>query len=178
MNRLLMIFGLILPLFFLSDAAGAQTSFSVGVVNHSNNGIQISAGKRSLRDDTIIICPVTKKRCRSYAGTLFFEVTADENIDDIATGQTMHTYYTPGPNKGAVSRGDIVIIYPKKQENHMTVKFESHGQLTVLDGKNKSIIFHCTSYEGLHIYTESKKVHIYYPLGYGVEASCPDEVFQ
>ena len=52
------------------------------------------------------------------------------------------------------------------------------GQGFILKKGVKDIISYCLSSEGVHILSKPDNVHLYYSLGYDVEANCSDEVYR
>ncbi|MCG3100653.1 hypothetical protein MAQ58_14480 [Enterobacter sp. DRP3] len=58
------------------------------------------------------------------------------------------------------------------------VKFDGEHGFIVKNGKVEDVFSYCTSSEGVHVLSKFDDIHLYYSLGYEVEATCSDEVYK
>lgn len=160
----------------LTYANELDNSDSVGIVSYSSSKIFISTTKKSLRNDLILICSQVTQMCESISSDLFSIEKKDEAVEDLATEKDIHTYYTfSNKSKEEI---DIAIIYSKDSEGKYIVGFDKQYNVVIYNNDLKSIISTCTSNEGMHVYSDSKNIHLYYALGYNVEANCLEEVYK
>ncbi|MGU3416730.1 hypothetical protein ACLBW0_24655 [Enterobacteriaceae bacterium C34A] len=178
MNRFLMIFNFLFLLSSLSYADESETSLYVGVVGSNDKGVQMATTKESLSGDAVLICSTITRTCKSYSANLFYAGGLNQYVEDLATGGDIYTYYLKSGRMDYSSSVDMAIVYPKNKVGEVVVKYNEKGQLTVWDGRINSIFNQCTSSEGVHVYSKASHVHLYYPLGYEVEANCSEEVYK
>lgn len=144
-----------------------------------NLGIQISTKKDSLLDDTILICSSVKRVCSSYQGNDFSNGKSDDRIEDVETGENIPTYYcNTEKNKDFQTGIYLAFIYSDKNTKVPSISFTDHQNIIISNRKTKNIVHYCTSSEGVHVISKSGDLHLYYSLGYGVEANCSDEVYE
>lgn len=78
------------------------------------------------------------------------------------------------------SRNDIgiAIIYPKNSAGEINVFFENGKDILVIYRGSKYNVSTCTGSEGVHVYSDPNKRHLYYALGYEVVANCPKWIYE
>lgn len=161
---------------YLIRAGELNIPYSIGIVSSGKSGILVSTTNKSLRDNAVLICSPIKRVCKSVSSDFFIEEKSNEAVEDMATGKSIYTYYT-SVNKSREDI-DIAIIYPKANMEVFTVKFDKKNNI-LIDGNNlKTVISSCASTEGIHVYSDSKDIHLYYSLGYDVRANCSEEVYK
>jgi hypothetical protein len=100
------------------------------------------------------------------------------NVEDVSGGKTVFSFdYKKPVSTHYQSEVDVAFIYPKKEklpgvEFYKDNEFKIHGQGV------DDIVSYCTGSEGIHVYSKFGSVHLYYFLGYDVEATCSDEVYE
>ncbi|CAD5355809.1 conserved exported protein of unknown function [Enterobacter cancerogenus] len=174
-----------LTLFFLfffpnlSHADEIPLSLSIGVVSSLNSKLQFSTTKGSLLGDGILICMVEKYACTVYQTSDFSKVIANDSVEDVATGKSIYSYSFHGSKGQYLERGvGVVFIFPKGSIKASDVDFDREGGVIIKKRATKDIISYCLSSEGVHVISRFDNIHLYYSLGYDVEANCSDEVYK
>ncbi|EAV2737566.1 hypothetical protein PD335_005106 [Salmonella enterica] len=147
-------------------------------MSSGKSGILISTTNKSLRDNIVLICSPIKRVCKSVSSDFFIDEKSNEAVEDVATGKSIYTYYTPVNKSREDIDLDIAIIYPKANMEDFTVKFDEKNNILIDDNNLKTVISSCTSTEGIHVYSDSKDIHLYYSLGYEIRANCSKEVYK
>lgn len=152
---------------------------SIGIVTPDILNIQISTQKDSLLGDTVLICSLVKKVCSPYQGNDFSNGKPNDRIEDVETGENIHTYYyNTAKNKDFETGMYLAFIYSDKNTKMPDISFTDHQDIIISNEKLKYAVHYCTSSEGVHVISKSSDLHLYYSLGYEVEANCSDEVYE
>lgn len=161
------------------QADGRDTSPSIGIVSFNDSEMQISTTKNTLREESILICSYERKYCNAYPGSDFSSIKTNDAVEDIAAGDKIYTYSYNGANHiepqletsiAFISHGDEIKIDD--------VKFNGRHGLIINSKSITGFYIYCTSSEGVHVMSRSGDAHLYYSLGYEVEANCSDEVYK
>ena len=163
----------------LAHADGRDMSMSIGVVSFDNSDIQISTTKDTLRGDDVLICPAAKNSCRFYHGSDFSIAKPNYSVEDVATGKNVYTYtLINSKNYKLQAQTTLAFIFHGNSIKTSDVRFDDQGRFIIKNDKNENIISYCTSSEGVHVLSKPGDVHLYYSLGYEIEANCSDEVYK
>jgi len=161
-----------------SHAASQSVLVPVGVAKFDEAGIEISTTKDDLSNDNVLICNSMEKKCTPYNGGDFLNVGVSGNVEDISGGKTVFSFgYKKLVSTHYNSEFDVALIYPKK-EKLLGVEFYKDNEFKIHKQGVDDIVSYCTSSEGVHVYSKSGSVHLYYSLEYDVEATCSDEVYE
>lgn len=161
-----------------SHAASQPASLPVGVAKFDGAGIQISTTKDDLSNDNVLICSSMEKKCTPYNGSDFLKGEESSNVEDVSGGKTVFSFdYKKPVSAHYQSEVDVAFIYLKK-ENLPDIEFYKDNKFKVHRQGVDDIVSYCTSSEGVHVYSKSGSVHLYYSLGYDVEATCSSEVYE
>lgn len=174
-----------LTLFFLlcfsnlSHTHEMPLSLSIGVVSSMDSKLQVSTTIGSLRDDGILICLAEKNACIAYQASDFSKTIANDSVEDVATGKNIYSYSFDGSKDHYLDRGiSVAFIFPKGSIKASDVDFIRGRGFIIKKGNVKDVISYCLSSEGLHVLSKLDNIHLYYSLGYDVEANCSDEVYK
>lgn len=159
----------------LIHANELTSSLAIGIVTRDNSSLLISTTKKSLRDDIVLICSPVNRVCKSILSESLVVVGANESVEDVATGKNIYTYSILDDK--SLTDIDIAIVHPKASTGKVNVTFGGDNIL-VTANKHKYSISLCASNEGVHIYSDPKKFHLYYSLGYEVIANCSEGVYE
>jgi hypothetical protein len=164
---------------FAGYADETSTPLSVAIVASDNSGVQISTTKDSLHGDGILICSATKKSCSVYQCDDFSSAKSNDTVEDVATGEKIYTYsLIDYRNYKLLTEITLAFIFKGSSIGAKDVKFDGHRSFIINNNKIKHIISYCTSSDGVHVLSKFENIHLYYSLGYEVEANCPDEVYK
>lgn len=160
----------------LTFSAGPSDLYSIGVAIPGDSGFFVSTTKNSLQDSIIVICLPEKRKCEANGSDFVANEKEDETVMDVVTGKNIYTYYFHGntlPEEFA-----IAVIYPKFNKLDYAINFDERRNVAIKFKKQRFDVFFCASNEGLHFYSASKNIHLYYSLGYDLEADCPGELYK
>ncbi|EPO3374185.1 hypothetical protein [Enterobacter hormaechei] len=160
----------------LIHANELNSSLAIGIVTRDNSSLLISTTKKSLRDDIVLICSPVNRVCKSILSESLVVVGANESVEDVATGKNIYTYSLLDDK--SLTDIDIAIVHPKASTGKVNVTFGVENNILVTDNKHKYSISLCASNEGVHIYSDPKKFHLYYSLGYEVMANCSEGLYE
>jgi len=161
-----------------SHAASLPASVSVGIAKVDEAGIQISTTKDDLSNDNVLICSSMEKKCTPYNGSDFLKGEESSNVEDVSGGKTVFNFHYKKPvSSHYQSEFDVAFIYLRK-ENLPDVEFYKDNKFKIHEQGVDGVFSYCTSSEGVHVYSKSGSVHLYYSLGYDVEATCSSEVYE
>lgn len=161
-----------------THAASQPASIPVGVAKFDEAEIQISTTKDDLSNDNVLICNSIEKKCTPYNGGDFLKIEVSSNVEDISGGKTVFSFgYKKLVSTHYNSEVDVAFIYPKK-EKLLGIEFYKDNEFKIHKQGVDDIVSYCTSSEGVHVYSKSGSIHLYYSLGYDVEATCSDEVYE
>lgn len=164
---------------YVSHATGISTPLSVGVVSFDKSAIQISTTKNTVLGDNILICSSIKKSCDHYQGSDFSSVTPNNAVEDVATGKSIYTYSYSNTHRQELQAGiSLALIFDGREIQAKDIEFDGINILKIQNKQIRDVISYCTSSEGVHVLSQPRDIHLYYTLGYEVEANCPDEVYQ
>lgn len=176
-NRLL-IGGFIL-LVCQAQADGLGTSPAIGIVSFNNAEMQILTTKKTLSKENILICSYARKSCNAYQGSDFSSKKTNGALEDVAAGNKIYTYsFNSANHQELQSETILAFIFHDDEIKTDDIKFNGQRGLIINSRKIKDVLTYCTSSEGVHVVSRSGDVHLYYSLGYEVEANCPDEVYK
>lgn len=161
-----------------SHAASQPTSVPVGVAKFDEAEIQISTTKDDLSNDNILICNSMEKKCTPYNGSDFLKGEVSSTVEDVSGGKKVFSFgYKKPVGTHYSSEVDVAFIYPKK-EKLLGIEFYKDNEFKIHRQGVDDIVSYCTGSEGVHVYSKSGSIHLYYSLGYDVEATCSDEVYE
>lgn len=164
---------------FTGYAGKISTPLYMAIVSSDNSGVQISTTKNSLHGDSVLICSATKKPCSVYQSDDFSIAKPNDSVEDIATGKSIYTYSIFGSKSYKLqSETTVAFIFKTGSIGANNVEFDGKHSFVIKSGKIKYVISYCTSSEGVHVLSKSDDIHLYYSLGYEVEASCSGEVYK
>lgn len=164
---------------YLSQANEVPTLLNIGIVSSLNSESQISTTKDSLRGNGIIICLAEKNSCTTYQESDFSSVQANDSVEDVETGKRIYSYSFNGPKNQYLKSGiGLAFIFPRGDIKASDVDFNGKQSFTIKKGKVKDVISYCLSSEGVHVLSKLDNIHLYYSLGYDVEANCSQEVYK
>lgn len=164
---------------YVTHADEISTPLTVAIVSSENSEIQISTTKDTLRGDNVLICLAEKKYCIAYHGSDFSSVKPNNFVEDVATGGNIYTY-SLGGFKTEKLQGGIILAFILSGNNIKVsdVRFDGQHSFIIKSSKVEDIISYCTGSEGVHVLSKFGGIHLYYSLGYDVEANCSDEVYK
>lgn len=180
-NYILVFISSFLMVGFSSDlyAEEPPTPLFVAIVSSDNSGVQISTTKNSLSGDGVLICPAIEKPCSVYQGDDFSIAKSSDSVEDVATGKSIYTYSLYNSKKHKLQAGTtLAFIFKRNGIGVNDVKFDGRHSFVIRNDKINNIISYCTSSEGVHVISKFDGIHLYYSLGYEVEANCSDEVYK
>lgn len=171
-------------LFLANDSSANELSnvINIGVIN-SHGGVEVmSVTKSDLTNDNILLCSKVKIKCYHLPGSKFGKTTLDENASDIASGKEVTSYvYNGNDLEGVTDKLSQVLIYPAEMEGNIQAKLlkSANDMLVIIDNKRVEVKS-CSSSEGVHIYSPQFKaeMHMYYGLGYDVNSTCDESIYQ
>lgn len=175
MFKLLIALSLIISPYWI-QAKESFPSFAIGIVTSEGARLSISTTKDSLRDDMVLICSPLKRICKPILSESLTVVGGNESVEDVETNKSVYTYSFL--NDMSLNNIDIAVIYPKSNASEVNVTFGDKEGVFITGNAFKYRISFCTSTEGVHIYSEPQKYHLYYALGYEVMANCSEEVYE
>lgn len=179
MYKCIKMFFLGLIISFAVYAGKGPNLLSVAIVSSETSGIQISTTKDSLRGDNVLICSSTKKPCSVYRGDDFSIIKPNASVEDVATGKNIYTYSIFDSKSQKLQTGTtLAFIFKASGGGGDNVKFDGEHGFIVKNGKVEDVFSYCTSSEGVHVLSKLDDIHLYYSLGYEVEATCSDEVYK
>lgn len=156
-----------------------DVSPSIGIVSFNDSEMQLSTTKNTLREESVLICSFERKSCGAYLGSDFSSRNTNDAVEDVAAGNKIYTYSYNGANRIEPQLGTIVAFISHSDEIKIVdVKFNGRRGLIINGGKIKGVYTYCTSSEGVHIVSGSGDAHLYYSLGYEVEANCSGEGYK
>lgn len=175
MFKLLIALSLIISPYWI-QAKEFIPSFAIGIVTSEGARLLISTTKDSLRDDIVLICSPIKRICKPILSESLTVVGVNESVEDVETNKSVYTYsFLDDISSNDI---DIAVIYPKLNAREINVTFGDKEGVFITANAFKIRISFCTSTEGVHVYSEPKKYHLYYALGYEVMANCSEEVYE
>lgn len=161
-----------------SHAASQSVLVPVGVAKFDEAGIKVSTTKDDLSNDNVLICSSIEKKCTPYNGSDFLKGEESSNVEDVSGGRTVFSFdYKKPVSAHYQSRVDVAFIYLKK-ENHPDIEFYKDNKFKIHVQGVDDIVSYCTSSDGVHVYSKSGSVHLYYSLEYDVEVTCSSEVYE
>lgn len=175
MFKLLIALSLIISPYWI-QAKEFIPSFAIGIVTSKGARLLISTTKSSLRDDIVLICSPLKRICKPILSESLTVVGGNEYVEDVETNKSIYTYSFL--DDMSLNNIDIAIIYPKLNAREINVTFGDKEGVFITCNAFKARVTFCTSTEGVHIYSEPKKYHLYYALGYEVMANCSEGVYE
>lgn len=153
-----------------------NSSFAIGVVTHNDSRLLMTTTEDSLQDEIVIMCSPMNEKCKPVRNDFSPAPEKNESVEDVAAGKQIYSYSTlDDVFWGGIN---IAIIYPKAKIGKINVTPGGENHILISDNSFEYNIFLCTSREGVHIYSDYKKIHLYYALGYEVIASCSKEVYE
>lgn len=160
------------------QADGRDISPDIGIVSFNNSKMQMSTTK-NLREENVLICSYARKHCDAYSGCDFSSEKTNDAVEDAVDGNKMYTYSYNGANRhGSQLNTSIAFISYGGEIKVDDVKFNGQRSLIINGKRFRDIFEYCTKSEGVNVVSRSGDVHIYYFLGYEVEANCSDEVYK
>lgn len=164
---------------YMAYADRTFTPISVAIGLSQKSEIQISTTKDSLRGDDVLICLAEKKSCTPYQGSEFLKIQPNDSVEDIATGEKIYTFFLKNSkNESFQAEISLAFILHGGGVKTSNVKFNGNNSYIILNNEIKSVFTYCKSSEGVHFYSNSGDIHLYYSLGYAVDSNCSDEVYK
>ena len=132
-----------------------------------------------MRGDSILICLAEKNTWTPYHASDFSKVIANDSVEDVATGETIYSYSFYSSKVQYLEKGvGVAFIFSEGRIKASDVDFNGGRFFIIKKGGVKDVITYCLSSEGVHVLSKLDNVHLYYSLGYDVEANCSDEVYR
>lgn len=171
-------------LFLANNSSADELSnvINVGVINIRDGAEVMSVTKSSLINDNVLLCSKLERKCYHLSGDKFSRTKPDENASDVAGGKEITSYIYNGDDLDRVTdKFSQVIIYPAEMEKNLQARFlKPNDEMSIILNNVHVDVRMCSSPEGLHIYSPQFKsaMHIYYSLGYDVNPTCNESVYQ